>query len=204
MADDFERRTENVVKRFVDMGDGSWAELVVVVNEDGTPVGGGGGTSEVTLSDETLGSILSAEDFAHFNGDRGYAVLAVRNDAGGNLVSDDGDYGYLQIDAEGRLRVSLNSPGPGTGGSSSVANAIDNVQVLAANTGRKGATIYNDDTADTGARVNIALGFAASATDFTVQMGPQDYYEVPFGFTGVINRWALAATGDLRITEITE
>lgn len=46
-----------------------------------------------------------AEDSAHVSGDYGMQMLAVRNDAGTSLVSADGDYGSLQLDSVGRLRV---------------------------------------------------------------------------------------------------
>lgn len=46
-----------------------------------------------------------AEDAAHVSGDFGTFVLAVRNDAGTSMVSADGDYAPLQVDAVGRLRV---------------------------------------------------------------------------------------------------
>jgi hypothetical protein len=46
-----------------------------------------------------------AEDSAHTTGDFGQFILAVRNDTEGTLVSADGDYAPLQVDALGRLRV---------------------------------------------------------------------------------------------------
>lgn len=46
-----------------------------------------------------------AEDTAHASGDYGSMALVVRNDAGGSLVSADGDYSPLQVDSTGRLRV---------------------------------------------------------------------------------------------------
>lgn len=46
-----------------------------------------------------------AEDSAHSSGDYGQFMLAVRNDAGGTMVSADGDYSPLQVDSSGRLRV---------------------------------------------------------------------------------------------------
>lgn len=48
---------------------------------------------------------LYAEDSASASGDKGAFILAVRNDVEGSLVSADGDYGALQLDALGRLRV---------------------------------------------------------------------------------------------------
>lgn len=46
-----------------------------------------------------------AEDTAHASGDFGIFTLAVRNDVEGSMVSTDGDYAPLQVDALGRLRV---------------------------------------------------------------------------------------------------
>lgn len=46
-----------------------------------------------------------AEDDAHVSGDLGTQMLGVRSDAGGSLVSADGDYSPFSIDANGRLRV---------------------------------------------------------------------------------------------------
>lgn len=46
------------------------------------------------------------EDTAHTSGDAGMFMLAVRNDANTSLVSADGDYAPLQVDADGRLKVS--------------------------------------------------------------------------------------------------
>jgi hypothetical protein len=46
-----------------------------------------------------------AEDAAHASGDIGKFMLAVRNDADASLVSADGDYAPLQVNANGRLKV---------------------------------------------------------------------------------------------------
>jgi hypothetical protein len=47
-----------------------------------------------------------AEDSAHTSGALGQFMLGVRNDAGTSLVSADGDYAPLQVDATGALRIS--------------------------------------------------------------------------------------------------
>lgn len=75
--------------------------LVKVVNPSG---GGGGGGTEY------------AEDTAHASGDFGTLSLVVRKDAAGSLVSADGDYAPLQVDASGALRVAVVSGGGGGGG----------------------------------------------------------------------------------------
>lgn len=65
-----------------------------------------------TTTHTTLTSILTelqntnyAEDSPHVSGDLGVMSLAVRNDVVGSLVSANGDYAPLQVDAAGSLRV---------------------------------------------------------------------------------------------------
>jgi hypothetical protein len=53
-----------------------------------------------------LGNLSKAEDSAHSSGDDGIMPLAVRHDAESSLVSTDGDYAPLQVNAVGRLKVS--------------------------------------------------------------------------------------------------
>lgn len=86
---------------------------------------------------------------------------------------------------------------------SSVAGSAAPVVLLAANNSRRGATIYNDSGAD------LYLGFGSTAptsTNFTVKLGPQDYYELPGDgghvFCGEIQGVWTSATGAARITEI--
>lgn len=85
---------------------------------------------------------------------------------------------------------------------SSVANSVSNVTLLAANANRLGATIFNDDTAGSGATLKVKLGATASASSFTVAVAPQGYFEVPFHYTGIIDGIASAATGNARITSL--
>lgn len=87
---------------------------------------------------------------------------------------------------------------PSTGTRSSVANSATSVTLLAANAARKGATVFNDSTAT----LKISLGAAASATSFTCEIAARGYYETPYGYTGIIDGIASAASGDARITEV--
>ncbi len=57
------------------------------------------------MSDGTV-ALAKAEDTAHVSGDFGLLGLAVRRDADTSLVSADGDYSPLQVDALGSLKVS--------------------------------------------------------------------------------------------------
>ncbi len=81
----------------------------------------------------------------------------------------------------------------------SVARSASSQTFLAANTNRKGATLYNDS----GALLYVKFGTTASSSDFTVRLASQSYYEIPFSYTGRIDGiWASAGIGDVRITEL--
>lgn len=86
-----------------------------------------------------------------------------------------------------------------TGTGSSVTAATSSTTVLAANTARIGATVFNDSTAT----LYLALFSGASTTSYTAQVGANAYYEVPFGYDGIITGVWSAANGNVRVTEIT-
>jgi hypothetical protein len=88
---------------------------------------------------------------------------------------------------------------PSTNTTSSVAASLTNVTLLASNSARLGATIYNDSQA----LLYLKLSPPATLTDFTVRLFPLSYYEVPFGFTGEIDGFWTRATGFARIGELT-
>lgn len=77
--------------------------------------------------------------------------------------------------------------------------------ILASNTSRKGATVYNDSAT----HAHIKLGSGCTTTDFTLVLqgttsNVGGYYEVPFGYTGIVTAYLGAAgTGNWRVTEIT-
>src|SRR6266702_1414228 len=84
----------------------------------------------------------------------------------------------------------------------SVAAAVSDTSLLAANTGRKGAFFYNDSTAI----LYLSFGAgAASTTAYTVQVPSQGFFELPTSpmFTGAIRGIWSAAAGSVRITELT-
>lgn len=95
----------------------------------------------------------------------------------------------------------------GTGTTTSVASVttVGGVTILAANTARYGATIANDDANE----LYILLGAGTvSATVYTYKLagysgsGSVPYYEVPYGFTGIITGlWSGDGSGSARITE---
>jgi len=65
---------------------------------------GGSEALDVNIAGST-GLGIYDEDTAHVSGDKGQLGLVVRADTAGSLVSADGDYSPLQVDANGRLRV---------------------------------------------------------------------------------------------------
>lgn len=73
--------------------------------------------------------------------------------------------------------------------------------VLASNTNRLAASVYNDGSVI----VYIGLVATTSATIYTVQLPPGGFYELPAGpviYTGIITGIASTATGSLRVTEL--
>ncbi|WP_432812080.1 hypothetical protein [Pantanalinema sp. GBBB05] len=81
----------------------------------------------------------------------------------------------------------------------SVTAATTNTQLLALNTNRKGATVWNNSTA----QLYLELGGTASATVYTAKLEAGGYYEVPFGYTGAIAGLWTAANGNALVRELT-
>lgn len=92
-----------------------------------------------------LQSLTQAEDAAHVSGDAGVMSLAVRNDTPGSLVSADGDYAPLQVDASGNLRVSGTVSISGTFAEDSAHSSGDSgMQVLAVRKDANGSNVSAD------------------------------------------------------------
>ena len=95
----------------------------------------------------------------------------------------------------GRVRVK----GTGTATVSSVNSSATSVTLKAANTARIGLSVYNDSTQI----LYLKCGATASASDFTVEMGPEDYWEAPYGYTGIVDGIWASANGAAKVTEYT-
>ena len=87
----------------------------------------------------------------------------------------------------------------GTATPTSVAASITSVSLLAANSARKGTTIWNNSTAN----LYVELGATASNSAFTARVGAGGYYEVPFTYTGAISGIWDAANGSALVREFT-
>ncbi len=89
---------------------------------------------------------------------------------------------------------------PTTGTETNVAGSATSVTILAANSSRKAASIYNDSSAI----LYLLLGVGpASTTVFTVEMASNTLYEVLANYTGIITGIWASATGSARVTELT-
>ncbi|GAX46206.1 hypothetical protein NIES4075_72270 [Tolypothrix sp. NIES-4075] len=89
---------------------------------------------------------------------------------------------------------------PSTSGAatpSSVDASTTSVNLLAATSARKGATIWNNSTAN----LYVELGATATTSAFTAKVGAGGYYEIPFTYTGVISGIWDAVNGKALIRE---
>lgn len=86
-----------------------------------------------------------AEDSVHASGDIGKFVLAVRNDAASSLVSADGDYAPLQVDATGNLKVAATITEQAVFAEDSAHTTGDNLKAIAAVRNDAGTVLAGTD-----------------------------------------------------------
>lgn len=126
------------------------------------------------------------------------AALVVRVAGGGSgNVVDQGAAGVDPWLVTGSLSITPQISNTGT--TTSVVASATNVVLLASNSNRLGATIFNDSTAN----LYVKLGTIASTSSFTVIILPSGYYEVPFSYVAEIDGIWASATGHARVTELT-
>lgn len=112
----------------------------------------------------------------------------------------------LAVNAAGGLAGSAAGGAAGDGASdlgtsTQVASQTSAITILAANAARYGASVYNDDANP----LFLLLGAGTvSATVYTVKIPSEGYYEVPYGFTGILTGlWSADGAGAARVTEFT-
>lgn len=79
----------------------------------------------------------------------------------------------------------------------SVTANTTSVAFLAANSARKGTTIWNNSTAS----LYVELGTTATTSVFTARVAAGGYYEIPFTYTGAISGIWDANNGNALIRE---
>jgi len=94
------------------------------------------------------------------------------------------------------INTKLNSS---TGAVTQVASSVTNVTLLASNTARRGAIIYNDSNKT----LFVKLGATASSTSYSKKLGTDECWEIPFGYTGQIDGIWNLANGNAYVTELT-
>jgi hypothetical protein len=189
------------------------AHRVIVVDEQGNPTtGSAAAASDVNIA-EVLGAPVSpANPLPVQLSDGGINIGTVNAELEVQLshadnTPDAGDVADSVQIGDGTDILEINTDGSvntkevkaASSATSSVASSATNVTILASNASRLGATVYNDSTKT----LSLKLGATATATDFTVKLGSGDYYEIPFGYTGIIDGLWDMVNGSARVTELT-
>ena len=100
--------------------------------------------------------------------------------------------------AQGQIMIEARSA---TATLANVAGSATNVTLRASAATRLGLMVFNDNTTS----LYLKYGATASATSFTVFMGPGAYWEMPKPiYTGTVDGiWTAAGAGSARVTELT-
>lgn len=139
---------------------------------------------------------IATDDLTTLNGGAVSGVKVAREKIG---FGSDGT--LRDVDASNPLPTYV--PAPTTGTITSPALSVSSFTILAANTARLGATVYNDSANV----LYLALSATTSTTSYTVQLPAGAYYEVPSfdgrPYSGIITGISAVATGNCRVTELT-
>lgn len=182
----------------LDVGPSGTSRPVSYASGTGVPVSGLGtfqtlgsvqtvGTSQVLGSVQTVGTsqalgsvqtVGTSQVLGSVQGVGTFQVLGTHQAAGTTLTKE------------------IRSTAPST---SFVAGTIGNVILLAANPARLGAAIYLEG----GSTLYLKFGSNAGTLDYTLQMQPSSYYEVPFNYMGTISGIWQFTGGTARVSEIT-
>ena len=88
------------------------------------------------------------------------------------------------------------------GALTTVPSAATSTTILAANTKRKGATVTNTDA--NALCLRLDGGTATTTTGFNVRIIQNAYYEIPFGYTGLVTGiWETDGAGAANVCEFT-
>ena len=81
----------------------------------------------------------------------------------------------------------------------SIKTATSVTTLIASNTARRGVTISNNSATS----ILVKLGGMNTVNDYSLVMFINDYYEVPFNYSGAVSHYASSVAGLVYITEIT-
>ncbi len=177
------------------------AEPIIIFDAQGLPqlVGATNPLPTSGAAPTATNSSLKIEDAVHVTGDAGAFILGVRNDGAATvLTSASGDYSPVAVDAVGAVFVrTVPAVTPTVSVRTMVAVTAQTLQV--ANVNRRSLAIFNDTTAP----LNVRLGAGASATSLTHRLAIGGYWEVPEGYTGLVDGFATGTgSGSVYVTEV--
>ncbi len=171
---------------------------LVVLDSEGNDISGGGAAGgEVELIDG------SGNPYTNLNPHPSELF-----DAAGDPYDDTNPFPVQQAATDKDVDDITTYPARAAGATlSNVAYSDTVVDLLAANANRRGAMVQND----TDRTLYLKLGAAATASSYTVALGPKDangvgdYYELPYPvYVGLITGiWAAGGAGAARVTELT-
>jgi hypothetical protein len=84
------------------------------------------------------------------------------------------------------------------GANTAAASSTTPATILAGNTAREGATIWNASSAI----LYISLGPTVTTTNYTRQIAAGGFYEVPYRYTGLITGVWASENGSALLTEL--
>lgn len=106
----------------------------------------------------------------------------------------------------GTVATAAGAGGAATSVVARVAASLANVTLLASNANRRGGSIYNNIVAgNLFVKLGATASIGAGTESFTTRVVPGALYEIPFGYTGIIDGiWDVApAAGEALTTELT-
>jgi hypothetical protein len=121
-------------------------------------------------------------------------TTAAGSGASSGLVTIQGNASGTPVPVSGVFTTDKSS----TSALTSVPAAVTSTSLLASNTGRITAMVWNDSTA----MLYLALSATASTTAYTIKLYPGAYWELPITYTGAISGVWNAANGNARVTEL--
>jgi hypothetical protein len=142
---------------------------------------GGGGGSAVTIADGADVTLGAKGDTAWDGSAASTTAMAI--------------FKKIYSTLAGVLTVAVQKAATGA---ATTATITTSATVLALNASRKGATIFNES----GDPLYVMLGASASVTVYAVQIAVGGYYEVPFGYTGIIT--GIAKSGNSTVARVVE
>jgi hypothetical protein len=123
------------------------------------------------------------------------AVEAKLDTATGLLTTLSADTALIKTDMANGVAVSNTST---TGATPTTFSSLTYATISASNASRKGLTIFSEGAG----LLYVTLGTSTTTTSlYTARLSAGDYYEIPFGYTGLVGG-LFATAGTARVTEV--